>query len=728
MVVCVAILLGSLALLRSVARGQEYRAIEAGIKALERKDYVVAEQAFQSAVTQDPKSALAYKLLGLTFGAQKKYRLAEGSFHRACELDPNEENACYYLALTYYNLSQFEKSKQTFEAVTNTASPKDRLQAGLAITLEALGRTNEAEHLFQEAIHEGRRETLTLYGMFLFRQGRLTESITVLRRAQAFQEVAQVERVLAAAPTNRRGTASALPVHFQSKSLPMVVKNGALGEKHQVETMLAGVAVLDYDNDGWPDIFIANGAEVLTQKKTDASFYNRLFHNNHDGTFTDVTEKAGLAGEGYSMGVAAADYDNDGWVDLFVTGVRSNHLYHNRGDGTFEDVTDKARVKGDGRWAVAAGWFDYDNDGRLDLFVVNYVAWDPGKEPFCGDSRPAYRGYCPPQEYAPLANQLYRNLGNGVFRDVSVESGIGSHLGKGMGVSFGDIDNDGFLDIFVANDTEPNSLFHNLRNGTFEEIALNSGVAYNGDGRAISSMGADFRDLDNDGLDDIVVTSITNQTFSVFRNVGNGQFVDISQLSRIASLSLPLSGWSAGVYDFNNDGYKDIFSANGHAEDNAELTSDARSRQTNTVFLNRGDGTFSMEELPGAALHRGAAFGDFNRDGRMDVIVTRLNESPLILENTTQTSNHWLGVKLRGHHSNRDGIGARIHIVTESGTSQWNRVTTSVGYAGSSEPVAHFGLGRDRTVKLLEVQWPSGAKQTLENLEVDRYLLIEERP
>ncbi len=354
--VIMAVALVILLLLKPAVAGQDSQAMEAGIKAMQQKEYAAAEQAFQNAVKQNPKSASAHKLLGLAFGAQKKYLLAEGSFRRACELNPNEENACYYLALAYYNLGRFEKSRQTFEAaLKTTGAPKGRLQAGLAITLEALGRNREAERLFREASREGGREALYLYGMFLFRQGRLTESIAALQRAQAYPEVARVQQVLAAAPANRAATTAPLSVTFQPKPLPMIVKNGALGEKHQVETMLAGVAVLDYDGDGWPDIFVANGAEVLTQKKTDPSFHNRLFHNNRDGTFTDVTEKAGLAGEGYSMGVAAADYDNDGRVDLFVTGVRSNHLYHNNGDGTFQDVSDNAGVKGDGRLGGGGG-------------------------------------------------------------------------------------------------------------------------------------------------------------------------------------------------------------------------------------------------------------------------------------------------------------------------------------------------------------------------------------
>jgi hypothetical protein len=423
--------------------------------------------------------------------------------------------------------------------------------------------------------------------------------------------------------------------------------------------------------------------------------------------------------------VAAANYDNDGWPDLFVTGVRENILYRNRGDGTFEDVTANACLKGDHGWAVAAGWFDYNDDGNLDLFVVRYVAWNPVGEPYCGGQKPGYRAYCHPKYYAPLPNSLYRNNGDGTFRDVSVESGIGMHRGKGMGVAFGDYDHDGLLDVFVANDTVPNFLFHNLGNGKFEEVAIAAGVALNGDGRATSTMGADFRDYDNDGWEDVFVTNLSNESFSLFRNTGRRDFAEVTQAARIAGPSLRLGGWSTGIFDFNNDGWKDIFTAGSHADDNVELTSSLESRQPSFVFLNRGDGTFQPLALPGKAFHRGAAFGDFNRDGRVDAVVTRLGEPPIVLANTTASGNHWLGVRLHGHKSNRDGIGSVIHVVSDSG-SQWNRVTTSVGYAGSSEPVAHFGLGRSSRIRLLEVRWPSGIQQSLGDLAADQYLDIHE--
>jgi hypothetical protein len=505
----------------------------------------------------------------------------------------------------------------------------------------------------------------------------------------------------------------------------MVVKNGASGEQHQIETMLAGVAVLDYDNDGWPDIFVANGGSIPSLQKTDSTHRNRLFRNNQDGTFTDVTAKAGVAGDEYAMGVAAADYDNDGSVDLFVTGVRSNTLFRNRGDGTFEDVTRRAGVASDGRWSVAAGWFDYDNDGLLDLFLVRYVAWDPKIEPYCGEFKPGYRTYCHPKYYEPLPNALYHNVGGGRFRDVSSESGIAAHRGKGMGVALGDYDGDGKLDIFVANDTMPNFLFRNRGNGTFIETGLAAGVAYNPDGGASSSMGVDFRDYDNDGREDLFVTVLTNERFLLFRNIGGGQFADTSGSSRIASSSLPWTGWSAGMFDLNNDGLKDLFSANGNVNDNAERISSRKSRQSNVVFLNRGDGVFDAQTLEGEALHRGSAFGDFDRDGLVDVAVTRLNEAPLVLYNRTRAAGHWIGLRLIGTRSNRDGIGARIRLTTTRG-EQWNRITTSVGYAGSSDRVMHFGLGEATKVTSLEIEWPSGIQQILRDIRADQYLAIEE--
>jgi enediyne biosynthesis protein E4 len=506
--------------------------------------------------------------------------------------------------------------------------------------------------------------------------------------------------------------------------ISFVLNNAASPEKHQIETMAGGVAVFDYDNDGYPDIYFANGAEQPSLVKTGPQYRNRLYHNKHDWTFEDVTDKAGVGGAGYNIGVAAGDYDNDGHEDLFVTGVKGNTLFHNRGDGTFEDVTRKAGLESHD-WAVAAAWIDYDNDRLLDLFVVNYVKWDPSAELFCGDAERGIRTYCHPRYYQPLANRLYHNNGDGTFTDVSIASGIAAHPGKGMGIAIADYDHDGWMDVFVANDTVPNFLFHNEHNGTFREVALQAGVGYSDDGKALSCMGADFRDLDNDGWEDLVVTALSNQTFPVFRNLRHGQFSDVTYQSHAGIISMPLSGWSMGIFDFDNDGWKDVFVAAGDVQDNTELLSSGKSRQQNLLMLNDGHGGFRSGLVGPAAQNRGVAFGDFDRDGGVDAVVTRLNESPVLLRNIMGGGNHWLAFRLIGSSSNRDGIGARV-TVRSGGMTQVNHVTTSTGYACSSELAVHFGLGPSTRADSVEIEWPSGARQTLTNVSAGSFLTVHE--
>ena len=711
-------------LLLALAVLQRDSAFERGLNAFRRNDYAAAEQEFLQALREQPFNARAQKLLGMTYTAQERYQSAEEPFRRACSLDPREENACYYLGRLYYTLNRYEESQEAFDKALLNSAEHGRIFYGLALTMEALERNAEAEKYYQDAVRAGEKAALSGYGMFLFRRGRYEESVAALTKANAGRELERVKSALRNSPAESTRPEPS-PVRFESRVLDMTVQNGATGRKYLVETMIAGVAAFDYDNDGWLDIFVANGATLPGLKKTDPGFHNRLFRNNRDGTFADVTEKAGLAGTGYSMGVAAADYDNDGGVDLFLTGVSSTTLYHNLGDGSFEDVSARAGVAGDGTWSVAAAWLDFDNDGLLDLFVVHYVAWDAAKELVCGVQRPGMRGYCHPQHFLPLPNALYHNQGDGSFRDVSAESGIGAYQGKGMGIAIGDYDRDGRIDVFVGNDTVPNFLFHNEGGGRFREVGLTAGVAFNGDGRAVSSMGADFRDYDNDGQEDLFVTALTNDTFPLFRNLGKGLFIDLSVPSTIAGASLPWSGWANGLFDFNNDGFKDIFTANGNVMDNAELISSRKSRQPNTVLVNRGNGTFRAETITGSAFHRGAAFGDFDRDGKVDVVVTRLNESPIVPRNVSVQTEHWLELRLVGRKSNRDGIGTWIHLVTDSG-EQWNRVTTSVGYGCSSDRIVHFGLGRDRVVKRIEIEWPSGATQVLQDVQADRLMIIEE--
>ena len=520
-----------------------------------------------------------------------------------------------------------------------------------------------------------------------------------------------------------------------SAGVKFTLRNSATPNKYQIEPMVAGVAVFDYNNDGLGDIYFVNGARIPGLAKTGAEYYNRLYRNNGDSTFTDVTERAGVKGEGYSMGVAAGDYDNDGWEDLYVVGVNRNLLFHNKGDGTFTDVTERAGLTGvDPRrgktWSICAGWFDYDNDGWLDLFVVNYCVWGLDKDPFCGSKFTGIRAYCHPSKFDPLPNALYHNNRDGTFTDVSAASGIGQHLGKGMGVAFADCDADGYLDVFVANDTTRNFLFRNNGNGTFSERGLQAGVAYNGDGSALSYMGADFRDIDNDGRPDLFVTAISNETFSYFHNEGGGIFDDFTHRSGLGRMSIFASGWSNGIYDLNNDGRKDLFSANSHVNDNVEFEMNVPFKQKNSIFANAGDRFVDVSATAGedfqvAAAHRGCAFGDLDNDGKVDIVVSRFDGLAEIFRNASPAGHHWLMVKTVGKLSNRDGIGAQIRLESASGT-QYNQVTTSVGYASSSDRRVHFGLGADAVVKRLEIHWPSGLRQELRDIPADQILTVTE--
>jgi hypothetical protein len=470
--------------------------------------------------------------------------------------------------------------------------------------------------------------------------------------------------------------------------------------------------------------------------KTSPKYYNRLYHNNGDGTFTDVTERAGLAGAGYGMGAAAGDYDNDGRPDLFLANVNGNQLFHNNGDGTFTDVTAKAGLSGalyNGRkmWSVAAGWFDYNNDGLLDLFVVNYVQWDPRYDPVCMGLNG--RGYCHPNSFAPLPNTLYQNNGDGTFTDVSAETGISALIGKGMGVAFADYDGDGFPDVFVANDNSPNLLFHNLGGKRFEEVGLQAGVACNEEGVTLAGMGADFRDVNNDGLPDIWHTAIENETFPFFINQGNGQFLNAGDQSRLASLTRPMSGWSNGIVDLDNDGWKDLVVARGNVMDNiGEISKHFTYAEPNSVFRNLGNGQFEdVSATAGAdftrpAPNRGLAYGDLDNDGRMDLVVTSLGGPVRVLRNVTQTGNHWILLKLVGTRSNRMGLGAQIRVTTDDGRKLYNEATTSTGYAASSDPRVHFGLGKSRTIREIEIRWPSGTHQLLHDVTADRVVEVTE--
>jgi len=523
------------------------------------------------------------------------------------------------------------------------------------------------------------------------------------------------------------------PIHFLFKSIPFTLDSDETPQKHAPETMAGGVAIFDYDNDGNPDIFFTNGADITTLKKNSAKYSNRLFHNNGDGTFTDVTEKAGLSGTGYDIGVAIGDYDNDGNEDIFVAGVHRNTLYHNNGDGTFTDVTEKAGLAQPDKqygplWSVGAAWVDVNNDGLLDLFVVNYLTWDVHKEPPCSfEGKPEY---CHPKYYKETPSQLFLNNGNGTFTDVSAQSGIRAHLGKGMGVAVADYDGDGLPDIFVANDKLFNFLFHNKGNAKFEEVAFEAGVALPEHGNLISGMGVDFRDFNNDGRPDIVLVALDNETFPIYQNEGKRGFTEVTAKTGMTLLSTPMSGYSVHFADFDNDGWKDIFVSRGDVQSPA-MAARRHIDQLNTVFRNVPGGKLSaLTEEAGFGTqpprrHRGSAFGDLNHDGKLDLVVTALSAPAEIWMNDSPGENHWLEIALQGTKSNRDGIGTNIKVVA-GGQAQFNHMTTATGYASSSAGPVHFGLGAAKTVDEIDVFWPSGIKQVLQNVPADQILKIKE--
>ncbi len=526
------------------------------------------------------------------------------------------------------------------------------------------------------------------------------------------------------------------PIQFQlvaAKGVSFVTNPSRTPKKHQPETMVSGVALFDFNNDGLLDIYVVNGATMPGLEKSNESYYNHLYKNLGNFEFEDVTDKAGVRGSGYNLGVVTGDFDNDGFTDIFICGLRANILYHNNGDGTFSDVSVKAGFnKPDPQygslWAVSAAFVDYDRDGYLDLFVSNYCVWDPDTEPVCPVNGIA--DYCHPRLYKGLPNSLFRNNGDGTFTDVSISSGIRQHVGKGMGTGIADFNDDGWPDIFVANDTLPSSFFLNNKNGTFKERAVESFVAYTDSGRAVSGMGVDARDLDNDGRVDIFETALVGETMPFYRNMGNMIFEERTFTSGLAGISTPKSGWSTAICDLNNDGWKDLFVACGDVMDTDGFFS-ARVPQSNAVFVNLKNGRFADASASAGAdfqrkaIHRGCALGDMDNDGRIDAVVTALNAPLVIFHNTSPQQNHWLGIKTIGTKSNRDGMGAKIKLVSASG-SQFNHVNTAVGYGCASQPEVHFGLGPDSLAKTIQIIWPSGAIQTLEGIKADQVLTVKE--
>jgi enediyne biosynthesis protein E4 len=516
--------------------------------------------------------------------------------------------------------------------------------------------------------------------------------------------------------------------------------NDYTGRKYFPQPMCGGVAVFDYDNDGLMDIFLTNGAQLPETQKTGNGYDNALLRNKGDGIFEDVTAKAGLAGKetGFAFGVAAGDYDNDGHEDLFVASGGRNTLYHNNGNGTFTDVTTASGLdrKPANLLSVGAAWFDFDNDGLLDLIVSNYTLWDSRTDHPCyrvaddrglDETAKNIETYCSPKDFASASMTLYRNLGHGRFEDVTEASGIGSAKGKGMGISIADFNSDGLMDIFIANDTERNLLFINQGGGKFKDQALLYGVAYNEQGYAVSGMGSDAKDYNNDGLPDIVYNDLAGQVFGLFRNDRGRQFDDVARESGVERLSKPYAGWSMGFIDFDNDGFKDIYSANGDV-DNIGLNA----KQHDTMFRNLdgehfADDTAEMgSDFMSIGYQRGAAFGDLNNDGYLDIVVTSLGQKPRILMNRASSGNHWLLFDLRGTESNHDGIGAQIKVRTPSGRTLYNHATTSVGFMSSSDRRVHFGLDKETSALDVEIRWPSAIVQKLGPTKADQIVKVVE--
>jgi tetratricopeptide (TPR) repeat protein len=716
-----------------------------------------AETEFAQAIIKFPKEADLWFYLARVQYIQSRLLPSETSARRAVELDSEHAGAHTQLGMTLELLNNYENALKHYRrgvelnarGVRATALP---LASAGALLLK-LDRVAEALDYFNRAaaIEPQSKDLQYQRAQALERLGRLKDAESAYSQAAAGaghpQARAAIDRLRAGLSLPVKSTLSneITPIRFRNiaaaAKLDFTLRNDATGRKFQIETMTGGVAVLDYDLDGWPDLYFVNGASLPSMMKSSPNFWNRLYRNNRDGTFSDVTAKTGTVGEGYSMGAAVADYDNDGDPDLFIAGVDRNLLFRNEGGEKFIDVTAQAGLSGlfprqekkaQKPWSVAAAWFDHDNDGDLDLFVVNYCRWTPDLDPYCGAAKDGWRTYCYPDRYEGLPNQLFRNNGDGSFTDVSAPSGVGKFIGKGMGVAVADYDDDGWMDVFVANDTLPNFLFRNNGRGGFDEVGLAAGVAVNDSGKPVSGMGVDFRDYDNDGLPDLILSALEGESFPLFRNLGKGFFVDATWQSGLGSETVKHSGWGLGFVDFNNDGWKDLFTANAHVNDNIELYNNQTYRQPNSVFANLGNGAFRNLSADAGVdfqikrAHRGSVFADFDNDGRIDVVTTSLNEPVELWRNESAGDYHWLKIRLIGARSNRDGIGAKIKLLLPNGEQLFNHTTTSVGYASSSDVIPHFGLGKEHNIKQIEIRWPSGIVQTLQNIKADRILEIKE--
>jgi hypothetical protein len=503
--------------------------------------------------------------------------------------------------------------------------------------------------------------------------------------------------------------------------------NGAFGKKYLPETMGSGCAFIDLDGSGWPSILLLNGKDWTPQSK---KYTSALYRNNRDGTFTDVTAGSGLDVQMYAMGVSVADYDNDGLPDIYITALDGDRLFHNEGHFRFRDVTAASGVR-NANFGTGAAWLDYDRDGKADLFVANYIQWTPQTDLWCSLDG-ATKSYCTPESAKGAPSKLYRNLGGGKFEDVSAKAGIADAGSKSLGVVVLDYNNDGWPDLFVSNDTQPNKLFRNNRDGTFTDEGIQAGVAFGEDGVARGAMGVDAADYDRSGRQHLLVGNFSNQMLGLYHNEGNGLFVDEAPRSAVGRGSLLSLTFGAFFFDYDNDGYPDIFAANGHTEEGIErIQPKVQFREPPLLFHNTGKGKF--EDVSNAIgsdfarplLARGAAYADFNHDGGVDILMTTNNGPPRLLRNDGGSRNNWISVTLSGTKTNRSALGAVVRIESASG-KQWNMVRSGGSYCSQSDLALHFGLGRDEKVSALTVEWPSGARQSFVNLAADRFFQIDE--
>jgi enediyne biosynthesis protein E4 len=513
-------------------------------------------------------------------------------------------------------------------------------------------------------------------------------------------------------------------IHFKHNS-------GAFGKKYLPETMGSGVCIIDYDNDGWPDIFFVNSMDWPQHE--DGKSYPALYHNNQDGTFTDVTRQAGLAIETYGLGCAVGDYDNDGYDDLYLTTVGSNHLFHNLGNGKFVDVTAKAGVASPG-FSASAVWFDYDNDGKLDLFVTHYIEWSIEKDQYCSlDNK--NKSYCTPQTYKGESSHLYHNKGNGVFEDVTKKAGLFDPTSKSLGVALIDYDNDGWMDMFVSNDTEPNKLYRNNHDGTFTDVAVNAGVAFSDSGRVRAGMGTDAGDFDGSGFSSLVIGNFTNESTSLYKNDGSGLFTDESTQSGLGQMTVQSLTFGCFFLDYDLDGHLDIIAANGHVSDDiAVVQPTLRYAQPMGIYRYTGNRKFeNVSGKLGSAIEkpvvgRGLAYADFDNDGDPDLVITSNNGSARLLRNDNANQNDVLRIKLIGTRSNRDAIGAKVTLRTNTGAALMRMVKSGSSYLSQSELPLTFGLGKPGNITnaRLQIAWPSGRKDVITDVKPDLFLTIQE--